>query len=210
MADWLDEGGDPARAEFVRAQVEMARCPADRARWAALGARERELFLAHGARWAAGLPGLGDAVTLAYPLCAAGGGGARYAFRRGLVAHAEVPCAVFLAPDFAARLFAAHPVTSVRLTDKRPFANGASIVWSSGGEPGPVAGEWRLPAGLFDRLRGYTHRDWGRASGVELRYYSSEPDGLASLSAACVVFAREAAGLAPLPDDFDPEVTSDE
>jgi uncharacterized protein (TIGR02996 family) len=42
-ADWLDEHGEPERAEFIRVQIERARLAEDDDRQAELAAREREL-----------------------------------------------------------------------------------------------------------------------------------------------------------------------
>ncbi len=52
-ADWLDENGDPVRAEFIRVQIELAKVSAFDPRRAALRAREAELSL-HKDAW--GLP----------------------------------------------------------------------------------------------------------------------------------------------------------
>jgi uncharacterized protein (TIGR02996 family) len=51
-ADWLDEHGDPARAEFIRVQIALARRRPG-ALIAELSARERELLAAHQNEWAA-------------------------------------------------------------------------------------------------------------------------------------------------------------
>jgi uncharacterized protein (TIGR02996 family) len=53
-ADWLDEHGDAARAEFIRVQIERARLSADDERQDALAAREKELLIRYGPEW--GLP----------------------------------------------------------------------------------------------------------------------------------------------------------
>jgi uncharacterized protein (TIGR02996 family) len=50
-ADWLDDHDEPERAEFIRAQVERARLPADDTRQEALRQRDRELRVAHGESW---------------------------------------------------------------------------------------------------------------------------------------------------------------
>src|SRR5579883_2623623 len=50
-ADWLDEHGDPDRAEFIRVQIALARMAEDDGRRAALVARERELIGALRDRW---------------------------------------------------------------------------------------------------------------------------------------------------------------
>ena len=51
MADWLDENDQPARAEFVRVQVELARGVEDRDRRIALELRQKELLNAHDREW---------------------------------------------------------------------------------------------------------------------------------------------------------------
>jgi uncharacterized protein (TIGR02996 family) len=51
-ADWLDEHGQPERAEFIRVQVERARLAEDDDRQAELAAREKELGDARRFRWA--------------------------------------------------------------------------------------------------------------------------------------------------------------
>lgn len=51
VADWLDENDDPARAEFIRVQVELARGVEDRARRTELELRQRDLLVAHGREW---------------------------------------------------------------------------------------------------------------------------------------------------------------
>jgi uncharacterized protein (TIGR02996 family) len=56
FADWLDERGDPGRAEFIRTQIERARLPDWDARYVRLLMRERVLLSQHGANWRAELP----------------------------------------------------------------------------------------------------------------------------------------------------------
>jgi uncharacterized protein (TIGR02996 family) len=57
-ADWLDEHGDPARAEFIRVQCELTRLVPDDGRRSELHVRERELLKAHGHGWSAEWDGL--------------------------------------------------------------------------------------------------------------------------------------------------------
>jgi uncharacterized protein (TIGR02996 family) len=56
LADWLEEHGDPARAEFIRLQCELAQLPAFDPRWQALGRRTHELLVEHLAAWTGGAP----------------------------------------------------------------------------------------------------------------------------------------------------------
>src|SRR3954468_18275467 len=57
-ADWLDEHGDPERAEFIRADVEYARLPAGDPRHGPLKGRRRFLLERHTAEWTAPLAGI--------------------------------------------------------------------------------------------------------------------------------------------------------
>src|SRR5262245_27737496 len=50
-ADWLEDHGQPERAEFIRAQIELARLGEGDPRRDALEARAGELEKAHSARW---------------------------------------------------------------------------------------------------------------------------------------------------------------
>src|SRR4051794_12464475 len=50
-ADWLDENGDPARAEFIRVQCELATLPEDDPRRPGLEDREHELLDANEGQW---------------------------------------------------------------------------------------------------------------------------------------------------------------
>src|SRR2546423_208668 len=55
-ADWLDENGQPERAEFIRLQCELANMSDGDGRRAALAKRERQLLRQHGRAWTDGLP----------------------------------------------------------------------------------------------------------------------------------------------------------
>jgi uncharacterized protein (TIGR02996 family) len=50
-ADWLEEGGRPARAELVRVQIELARLPKDDARRPELQEKEWALLRKHERAW---------------------------------------------------------------------------------------------------------------------------------------------------------------
>jgi len=62
-ADWLDDHGDPVRAEFIRAQVQLARDPTDSPERRTLAFRARQLLDQHEAEWAAVLEGLASEWT---------------------------------------------------------------------------------------------------------------------------------------------------
>src|SRR4051794_31473628 len=84
-ADWLDEHGDPARAEFIRVQCELAKLPDHDPRVRALEDREHELLGANEGEWfpdATGLHewewsrGFVDDVTADHQQLTSGGAGA--------------------------------------------------------------------------------------------------------------------------------------
>jgi uncharacterized protein (TIGR02996 family) len=68
-ADWLEDHGEAARAEFVRIQLALARLPEDHPQRTALLTRERGLLFDHELDWTVGLRHLVD----------------RWEFRRGFV-----------------------------------------------------------------------------------------------------------------------------
>src|SRR4051812_42154714 len=57
LADWLEEHGQPDRAEFVRVQVRRHRVPEWDARQTELARREAELLRRHHAEWLGPLAG---------------------------------------------------------------------------------------------------------------------------------------------------------
>src|SRR6266404_2275885 len=50
-ADWLDEHGDPDRAEFIRTQIELARLPKNHLGRLDLAERARQLLQRHEKAW---------------------------------------------------------------------------------------------------------------------------------------------------------------
>lgn len=98
-ADWLDDHGEPDRAEFIRVQCALARLPDDAPERPALAARAARLREAHEARWAAPLAGLVSA----------------WEFRRGLLDSVSVDTEQFLGTGRA--IFAAAPVRKVRFVE---------------------------------------------------------------------------------------------
>jgi uncharacterized protein (TIGR02996 family) len=50
-ADWLEEHGDAARAEFIRVQCQLAELEKEDDQWPALKERELQLLNRHGAQW---------------------------------------------------------------------------------------------------------------------------------------------------------------
>jgi uncharacterized protein (TIGR02996 family) len=103
-ADWLDEQGDPARAEFIRVQCTRARGGPGDEQDGDLALRERVLLREHGKHWAGALR---HKVR-------------RYAFRRGFVEAVTLPAADFLQQGEA--LFRLAPIREVRLVGVAPLA----------------------------------------------------------------------------------------
>ncbi len=96
FADWLDDRGDHARAEFVRVQCALAKLSEDDGRLPRLAAREGQLLRRHGKGWAGPLRRLVK----------------RWKFRRGFVEAVTVRAADFLRHGDA--IFGAAPVREVR------------------------------------------------------------------------------------------------
>lgn len=95
-ADFLDDRGKSARAEFIRVQCELARLPATDPRRAALAAREAELIEAHRREWT--VPNVGP-----------------QAFSRGFVEDIHTSADRFLAQ--ARRISATTVVRTLRLVN---------------------------------------------------------------------------------------------
>ena len=76
MADWLEENGDPDRAEFIRLQCQLAGGLLDLAERDAMRAREGELLARHAGAWFGPF---------------ANWGGGEYRFRRGFIEASLVP-----------------------------------------------------------------------------------------------------------------------
>ena len=129
-ADWLDDQGDGARAEFIRVQCERARLPWWEARQVRLRLRERALLKQHGEKWKGGLPDIK---------------GVKWeGFRRGFVAVATFSSFGVLKEN-AGACWSAAPVEAI------------SIGWPRRGEsvrdlaPIPGLRELSITARLVDR-----------------------------------------------------------
>jgi hypothetical protein len=114
-------------------------------------------------------------------------------FRRGFVVSVTLPCADFL--RHAAGLFAAQPVTEVRLSDREPLwvDGGRGHGWWLDRPPGWVEDNTlpeNLPAALWERLTGEVTGRWN--------HFPSETEAVADLSAACVAYGRALIDLPPL------------
>jgi uncharacterized protein (TIGR02996 family) len=104
-ADWLEENGDPARAEFIRAQMHLARLPKGDPAAKALRGREEELWEVHRDEWIAELP---------EPLRRTKTAITALTFHRGFLEELRLPSAPL--GLHAARLFARFPIYRARLS----------------------------------------------------------------------------------------------
>jgi uncharacterized protein (TIGR02996 family) len=109
FADWLDDHGDAARAELIRAQIELARGATGNRR-NALEAREAELLAAHAEAWAAPLTEVVSEDYRAEITCV---------FRRGFVEEVQLPGEALV--ESGGLLFARAPILTVRLPDDEDF-----------------------------------------------------------------------------------------
>jgi len=101
-ADWCEEQGQAARAEFIRVQVELANADGERENRHALLCRLRKLIVQHRPSWLGKLAEW-DADVL---------------FERGFVERACLRAGTFLKE--AQGLFAVHPIWQARLTRLAP------------------------------------------------------------------------------------------
>jgi uncharacterized protein (TIGR02996 family) len=109
FADWLDEHGEPERAEFVRVQCELARTT-DPGRRGRLLPREKELLDQHSRKWAGPLAKLATAVH----------------FRRGFVEGVTVGARNLL--DSAEKLFSLAPVRYLKVLRLNQTAGAAEAI----------------------------------------------------------------------------------
>lgn len=101
-ADWLEEHGQPERAELIRVQIALADPPDDLAAYRALRVREGALLDEHGKEWFEPLKKVGVRA---------------WVLRRGLVEHLAMPASKFLA--HGEELFALAPIQAVSLAGAR-------------------------------------------------------------------------------------------
>jgi uncharacterized protein (TIGR02996 family) len=218
-ADWLEEEGQTERAEFVRVQCELARIDREEDAWhrpyvvngervtpepwGTLRRREGELLespCVPGGKtnrewWFSPFDEAGEEVPGDF-----GGSWRRlfeWEFLRGFIESVTCSCADWLAHGPA--VVASQPVTAVRLADREPGKTAnvpPSWGWFSRRTPDSELNEPSdIPPSLFDLLpntRAHDNWQWAR------RFFPTRDAAHASLSAACVRWARAAAGLPPL------------
>lgn len=143
FADWLEDNGDPERAEFIRVQMELSQAPEkclktlsedeppytgcdDCIRVHQLHARMEKLWYspARGSGFDDGEPE-GFAVTIGEP--AEGLVIPQLVFRRGFVEEVYAPLSVL--EEHLPRIVQEHPILSVRATDREPQEDREAFCW---------------------------------------------------------------------------------
>ena len=114
FADWLEDHGQPQRAEFIRVQVRRTQVEWDDPEQRDLETREDELLKAHRADWLQGLP-----------KCE----GVKWKFERGLLERAEVSWSGAL--DRMRAVFAAFDVRHLHLSHNEFADEGAATLAAS-------------------------------------------------------------------------------
>lgn len=220
FADWLDENGEPERAEFVRLQIALARvvCEWEAAgkqpceRWNAerpvyrmmticpacqrgfrLRDRERELNTAKNhLAWGSARALWAAGLKMPYVGVLGLPNHVGEVFSRGFVSAVSLPCDAFV--RHAASLFRAHPIEAVTLTDReprhRPVSDTYYWAYLSHNDVSETADRYVLPA----CLRVATQRQTERGA------FDSQALARAALSLACVLHGRKLADLPPLPE----------
>ena len=147
FADWLEDNGNPSRADFIRVQCELAQIPNDERRLLGLKQREADLLRRHQQCWTAPVA----ECRVSWPV-----------FRRGFIEAVDVSAAVFV--EGSSRLFALAPIREVTLHDavgrltelaRCPWLARLSLLRLAGSEAELVGGTGRLRA--FGALCGSPH-----------------------------------------------------
>ena len=193
-ADWLEEAGDNERAEFIRVQIYLAKLTgtvlrdrAEQKKYSLSVRRENELLNGPSPIfWGNDIP----LPTSPRNDCKDWGA----TWRRGFISGIKTKCAWFM--DHAEEFFRNQPIIEVKLTDKMPSPSQLTdnyrtpFVWEERGDLDPALPHV-LPTPLFQAMK-----EIAGAGTFTVRLMShNEPDAYAYLSAACVHYGRQLAGL---------------
>jgi uncharacterized protein (TIGR02996 family) len=194
LADWLQENGQEERAEFIRAQIELATWRDERDWHRKALTRERNLLTqVHFWEWFGdvdgwlkawpGSPAVGVLTDGRGGTCEVGyydGEDEKnwvFTVRRGFVAEVRLPQQAWLAHgrEIAGR----HPLERVELSDRKPALFVGAFCWNRG-----LPQSQGMPPDFLDPRLWYAlpTRDTERATAEE---------AVADLSAACLLWARE-------------------
>lgn len=201
LADWLDDVGRGDRADFIRCQIELANWPCEcdevervyhpECRCKEKGElqrRGRALLAANEGRWLDWLEPAWGAKWVSDREC-------RVEWSRGFVSSISLTLADFM--QHAKALFAAAPITEVRLTcrvPRRHMNQGSMWGWYSGGVGDLGQDSDDLPRPLWDCLEGYL----AEHAKSRFRWFPTEALAQGALCAAAARLGRKRAGLPPL------------
>lgn len=182
-ADWLEETGDPERAEFIRLQLGLAG-DVRRAGWREVLRAEK---LLHDRRdWLdpLGYVWIDHNEAEADTVRVGGWRGVTLTLRRGFVEAVACPLAVWL--EYGPALVRRHPVERVVVTGANPVDHlrpGEWWWWTNG--PAEIHIGCDIPPYLWACLRKSppARHYWGRR-------YNSEREAMDDLSAACLEWAK--------------------
>jgi uncharacterized protein (TIGR02996 family) len=173
-ADWCEENGDDARAEFIRVQVALAKLDAelmdeeDCGSSGCEGCKERRGLRAREAELRRGMYSMGSYGT----------------FRRGFLAKWKGPLDAWL--EHGQALAAAHPLERVEASDKRPdHEEDNRWRWYIGTSDYPDC----VPRAIFELMDGFVNdpaQDQDKA-------YLARDAAVDALSAALIAHARNRA-----------------
>lgn len=197
-ADWCEENGQEDRGEFIRVQVELAKmdedgwgydeeyghtchedpCPVCDSvdRHEHLARRERELLTGHRHYVWSSLP---SDVMLA---------SGYWTFARGFASAITLGLADFL--THAATLGASQPITSVTLSD---------VEVTTSLDPLPDRGPYSIIFPILPVSDSSPWPAWTKLRNLVPLWHIDEASARAALSAGCVAYLRQEAGLPPLP-----------
>lgn len=139
FADWLNDNGEPERAEFIRIQCRLG----DSDRLRPLTWREARIMLSAASRPDEYLSNRANELLARDPLMFLGGAafdvgvkfGMSLGWSRGFVSH--VPGRLADLERYLPDIVREHPVATVAVTDRRPSPSqyGSSVVWDNAGRP---------------------------------------------------------------------------
>lgn len=213
-ADWLEDAGEGARAEFIRVQIELAHHPEEVAwlqnmpveSWTGTDKVRKILVEADGLlRRERELLDANDFVD--FP-----GYMIEWQFRRGFVERITLPMADYF--KHAAELFGAHPIVEVRLSDRHAAAgrhgwHGWAAIPSIAGRSywvflkdmdRPVQEDHWLPLDFRDSViaAGGEPLSEHESGGLNVVSFSTSDAAESALSRAAVAYGRAVAGLSIL------------
>lgn len=185
-ADWLEENGEEERGHYIRFGLDYGYHRGMESDGSTGNEWERAVDVWPPIDWP-------DSMHTIFRLTPEDRRGVSWVWRRGFVESVSLPLAEFRTQ--VPNLFAAHPVTDVRLNDREPLGirGVPSVAWLVDGF-GPDRS--MLPRELFHELG---EGILGNDNSTMLMSFPTRQAAMDALSRACVAWARDLVGLPPLP-----------